>query len=86
VPNSGDPLAALIETELRPLARVLARLIATELRVLLIQPTEASQPNGDGPPCRSADDRRRLVVGPVAVADDARRKATCASGTKPKPK
>jgi hypothetical protein len=28
VPSSGDPLAALIETELRPLARVLARLIA----------------------------------------------------------
>jgi hypothetical protein len=34
VPSSGDPLAALIETELRPLARVLARLIACELRLL----------------------------------------------------
>jgi hypothetical protein len=51
VPSSDDPLAALIETELRPLARVLARLIASELRLLLIQPTSLPQPNGDGPPC-----------------------------------
>jgi hypothetical protein len=51
VPSSGDPLAALIETELRPLARVLARLIACELRLLLIQPTSLPRPNGDGPPC-----------------------------------
>jgi hypothetical protein len=56
VPASGDPLALLIESELRPLAKVLARLIASELRVLLIQPTDSkileSQSNGDGPACR----------------------------------
>jgi hypothetical protein len=32
VPSSGDPLAALIETALRPLAHVLELLIASELR------------------------------------------------------
>jgi len=56
VPDA-DPLAALIESELRPLARVLAKLIASELRVLLIQPTvgpaaEGPTANGDRPPCR----------------------------------
>jgi hypothetical protein len=53
VSDSRDPLAALIETELRPLAKVLARLIASELRVLLIQPTDTDAPttNGTGPAC-----------------------------------
>jgi hypothetical protein len=69
VPDSRDPLAALIETELRPLARVLARLIASELRLLLTQPTaepaaEVTTSNGDGPACdvcgRPAQPGRRV--------------------------
>jgi hypothetical protein len=68
VPASGDPPAQLIETELRPLAKVLARLIASELRLLLIQPSQSAvadtPSNGDGPACdvcgRPAQPGRRV--------------------------
>jgi hypothetical protein len=52
VPSSDDPLARAIESELRAIARVLARLVAHELRLLLTDSPEPPQSNGDGPACR----------------------------------
>jgi hypothetical protein len=47
------PLARLIEGELRGLARVLARLTAHELRLLLAEAPEVSpSTSGGGPACR----------------------------------